>query len=53
MPNLQKVTITFNTHNDDKDGNTILHVFVKNRSNNSSTPEQATDFISNLLAYQS
>ena len=52
MPNLQKVTITFNTHNDNKDGDTILHVFVKNRSNTSSTPEQATDFISNLLAYQ-
>src|SRR5947209_19091763 len=53
MPNLIQVKITFNTHNDNKDGDTILHVFVKNRSNTSSTPEQATDFISNLLAYQS
>jgi len=53
MPYLQKVTITFNTHGDGKDEDTILHVFVKNRRNNSSTPEQATDFISNLLAYQS
>jgi phospholipase C len=51
MPNLIQVKITFNTHNDDKDGDTILHVFVKNRSNTSSTPEQETDFISNLLAY--
>ncbi len=48
MPNLQKVTITFNTYGDGKDEDTILHVFVKNRSNTSSTPEQATDFISNL-----
>jgi hypothetical protein len=40
------VKITFNTHNDNKNAETILHVFVKNRSNTSSTPEQATDFIS-------
>jgi hypothetical protein len=53
MPYLRKVTITFNTHGDDKNDDTILHVFVKNRSNTSSTPEQATDYISNLLAYQS
>ncbi len=52
VPLLQKVSITFNTHNDDKDGDTVLHVFVKNRSNTSSTPEQATDFMSNLLAFQ-
>jgi hypothetical protein len=49
---LQKVTITFNTHNDNKNNSTVLHVFVKNRSNTSSTPEGATDFISNLLAFR-
>src|ERR1044071_9254359 len=52
MPNLQRVNITFNTHNDDRDHDTILHVFVKNRSNTSSTPEGATTFIANLLAFQ-
>ena len=53
VTNLQKVTITFNTTDDDKGDDTILHVFVKNRSSTSSTPESATDFISNLLSYQS
>lgn len=50
---LQKVTITFNTHNDNKNDDTVLHVFVKNRSHSSSTPEHATDFISNHLSYES
>lgn len=53
MVTLQQILITFNTHGDDKDSDTVLHVFVKNRSNTSSTPEQATDYISNLLAYNS
>src|SRR6266508_682460 len=53
MPYLQKITMTFNTHGNVKDESTILHVFVKNRSNTSSTPEHETDFISNLLSYQS
>jgi hypothetical protein len=48
---LHQILITFNTHGDDKDSDTVLHVFVKNRSNTSSTLEQATDYISNLLAY--
>ena len=51
MVTLQQILITFNTHGHGKDSDTILHVFVKNRSNTSSTPEQATDYISNLLAY--
>jgi phospholipase C len=49
---LQKVTITFNTHGDNKDGDTLLHVFVKNRSNTSATPQPGTDFVGNLLSYQ-
>ncbi|MGA2637387.1 hypothetical protein [Methylocella sp.] len=53
MVTLQQILITFNTHGDNKDSDTVLHVFVKNRNNTSSTPEQATDYISNLLAYQS
>ncbi|HXO40833.1 MAG TPA: alkaline phosphatase family protein [Thermoanaerobaculia bacterium] len=52
MPTLKSIRITFNTHNDSKDKDTVLHVFVKNRSNNSSTPESDTDYISNYLAYQ-
>jgi hypothetical protein len=46
------VSITFNTHNDDKDSDTVVHVFVKNRLNTSLSPEQNSDFISNWLAYQ-
>lgn len=52
MPNLQNISITFYTHNDNRDSDTVLHVFVKNRSNTSSTPERHTTFIGNLLAYQ-
>jgi len=52
VPMLQKVTIAFNTHNDNKDDDTILHVFVKNRSNTSSTPEHETDYISNSIAFK-
>ena len=52
MPTLQQILITFNTHGDNKNSDTVLHVFVKNRSNTSSTPEDATDYISNLLAYE-
>ena len=53
MPSyLKDVSITFNTHNDDKDASTVVHVFVKNRRSSSQSPEAATDFISNLLALQ-
>jgi hypothetical protein len=50
--NLKSISITFNTRNDDKDGDTILHVFVKNRRNDSSTPDRQQDFVSNLAAWQ-
>ena len=33
MPNLTGVSITFITHDDNKDFDTVLHVFVKNRLN--------------------
>jgi phospholipase C len=52
MPNLKKISITFHTHNDNKDDSTILHVFIKNRSNTTSTPELQTDYISNHLAFE-
>jgi phospholipase C len=50
VPSLSDVVITFNTHGDNKDTSTILHVFVKNRLSTSLSPEQDTEFISNLLA---
>jgi phospholipase C len=51
MPSLSDVVITFNTHGDNKNDSTILHVFVKNRLSTSLSPEQDSDFISNHLAF--
>ncbi|MEO8416029.1 MAG: hypothetical protein ABI472_20380 [Ginsengibacter sp.] len=48
MAHLSKVTIVFNTHGDNKNQSTVLHVFIKNRLNNSTDPEKATDFAGNL-----
>jgi Phosphoesterase family/Ricin-type beta-trefoil lectin domain-like len=50
VPNLSGVSITFNTHDDDKNSDTIVHVFVKNRLSTSQSPEQNSDFLSNWLA---
>ncbi len=52
MPNLIGIQITFQTHNDDKADSTILHVFIKNRRPDTSTPEGQSDYISNHLAYE-
>ena len=52
MPNLQNVSITFHTHNDDRRPDTVVHVFVKNRRSSSSMPEGNTTFIANELAYE-
>jgi hypothetical protein len=49
---LRRATITFDTHNDNKNADTIVQVFIKNRLNNSRTPQENTDFISNWLALQ-
>ena len=49
MRTLTGVSITFNTHGDEKADSTIVHVFIKNRSNTSSTPESHPDFIANWL----
>ena len=51
MPNLSDVVITFNTHGDNKNDSTVLHVFVKNRLSTSLSPEQDTDYISNSLSF--
>jgi hypothetical protein len=49
---LRNVSITFNTHEDDKNDSSVVHIFVKNRLNNSGSPEQSTDFVANSLAFQ-
>lgn len=46
MPDLTGVCITFDTHNDNKNDDTVLHVFVKNRSNTTAGSDSNTDFIS-------
>jgi phospholipase C len=51
-PALQKVFITFNTQVDNKLANTLLHVFVKNRSSTTATPERASEYVANLLEFQ-
>src|SRR5262249_34079242 len=50
MPNLNNVTITFHTIDEDKDFDTVVHVFVKNRLDTTGGSDSNTDFISNLLA---
>lgn len=52
MPNLTGISVTFITHNDDKDFDTVLHVFVKNRLNTTEGSDTNSTFISNLLASQ-
>ncbi|HEU5030102.1 MAG TPA: alkaline phosphatase family protein [Spirillospora sp.] len=52
MPFLTDCSITFDTHGDDKDFDTVLHVFVKNRQSTTATPNHATDFASDLFAFQ-
>ena len=52
MAFLTSVKIRFDTHDDDKNDSTWVSVFVKNRLNNSLTPEGSTDYISNWIALQ-
>ena len=52
MPNLTGVSITFSTLDDDKDFNTVVHVFVKNRLNTTEGSDTNNTFISNFLASQ-
>src|SRR5207248_11445254 len=50
MPVLTDVSITFDTRDDDKDTDTVVHVFVKNSQSTTATPEHNSTFISNRLA---
>jgi hypothetical protein len=52
MLNLTGVSITFDTHNQGKDPDTVVHVFVKNRLNNTQGSDQNANFVSNLLDSQ-
>ncbi len=50
MPTLNGVSITFHTIDEDKDFNTVVHVFVKNRLDTTGGSDSNANFISNLLA---
>jgi hypothetical protein len=52
MAFLTSVKIKFDTHDDDKNDKTWVSVFVKNRLNNSLSPEANTDFNANWIALQ-
>jgi phospholipase C len=52
MPSLTGVRVSFHTHDDNKDFDTVLHVFVKNRLATTAGSEHNTDFVSNLLGHR-
>ena len=51
-PVVQSITIDFHTADDDLNDDSLLHVFVKNRSNDSSDSEGSSTFVANLQDYQ-
>ena len=51
-PVVQSITVDFQTTNDNLNDDTLLHVFVKNRSNDSSDSEGSSTFDANLQSYQ-
>jgi len=51
-PVVEKITIDFHTLDDNLNDNTLLHVFVKNRSSDSSSGGGATTYEANLESYQ-
>jgi phospholipase C len=48
---LRKATIRFDTHNDEKDRSTAVHVFLKTRKNDSSNPNPNPTYLSNSTAF--
>jgi phospholipase C len=55
MRKLQSISIAFTTHSTTfvpAFSNPLVHVFVKNRRSDTSTPESDTDFLSNLFAWK-
>jgi hypothetical protein len=51
-PVVQSIAIDFHTTDDDLNDDSLLHIFIKNRSNDSSDSEGASTFVANLQAYQ-
>ena len=51
-PVVQKITIDFHTHEDDLNDDTLLHIFVKNRSSDSSDSGGPGSFEANLQDYE-
>ena len=51
-PVVQSITVDFHTNKDNLNDDTLLHVFVKNRSNDSSDSEGSSTFDANLQSYQ-
>ena len=49
MRRLTGISITFDTHDDNKDDTSLVHVFVTNRLNTTRTPQQHSDYIGNRL----
>ena len=49
MRKLRGISITFDTHDDNKDDTIPVHVFVMNRLGTTRTPQQHSDYIGNLL----
>ncbi len=48
---LRKATIRFDTHNDEKDRSTAVHVFLKTRKSDSSNPNSNPTYLSNSTAF--
>ena len=48
---LLRASITFHTHDDDKDSASEVFVFIKNRMSNTRTPQTATDYVEHLFEW--
>ena len=51
-PVVQSITIDFHTYNDDLNDDSLLHIFVKNRSSDSSDSAGPSTYVANLQSYQ-
>jgi len=51
-PVVQSITIEFHTHDDNLNDDTVLHVFVMNRSNDSSDSAGPSTYVANNQSYQ-
>jgi phospholipase C len=51
-PVVQSITIDFHTYDDDLNGDSLLHIFVKNRRSDSSDSAGSSTYVANLQDYQ-